>query len=91
VSDPNFLQEFVALVKKYCHVVILEWDDLWTLASNVKGQEAEFLVSCNLIGENQWPLELRPQCGAALTLAIVFSVNGISYHCDNFLDDNFHE
>jgi hypothetical protein len=44
-SDPNFLRESVAFVKKYCHVGILENDNLWTLASSVKGQEAKFLHS----------------------------------------------
>jgi hypothetical protein len=41
LSDPNVLREFIALVKQYCHVGILENDDLWTLASSVKGREAE--------------------------------------------------
>jgi hypothetical protein len=48
------------LVKKYCHVGILNCDGLWTLASSVKGWEANFLVSCNLIGGNGRPLGLRP-------------------------------
>jgi hypothetical protein len=32
----------------------------WTLASNVKCQEVEFLVFCNLSGGNRQPLDLRP-------------------------------
>ena len=43
-----------------CHVGILNYIILWTLASSVKGREAEFLVSCNLVGGNQQPLDLRP-------------------------------
>jgi hypothetical protein len=46
--------------KKYCHVGILESNGLWTLASSVKGREAEFLVSCNLIGGNRQPLDRQP-------------------------------
>ena len=45
----------------YCHVDILENNGLWTMASSVKGQEAEFLVSYNLIG-------VRPFSKAALRL-----------------------
>jgi hypothetical protein len=37
---------------------------LWPLI--VKGREAEFLVSCNLIGGNRRLLGLRPQREAAL-------------------------
>ena len=60
LSNPNFLRESIALVKKYCHVGILENNGLWTLAFSVKGREAEFLVSYNLIGGNQRPLDLQP-------------------------------
>ena len=49
MSNPNFFQEFVVLVRKYCHVGILNCDGLWILASSVKGRETEFLISCNLI------------------------------------------
>lgn len=44
MHDPNFLQEFVALVGKNCHVDILESNDLWSLASSVKGREVGLLV-----------------------------------------------
>jgi hypothetical protein len=37
------------------------------LASSVNGREAKFLVSCNLIGENQRPLHLWPSCEVALS------------------------
>jgi hypothetical protein len=43
----------------YCDINILESDNLWTLASSVKGREAKFLISCNLIGGNQRPLALE--------------------------------
>ena len=39
---------------------------LWPL--NVNGREVEFLVSCNLIDGNQWPLDLRPYCEPTLSL-----------------------
>jgi hypothetical protein len=53
-------REAVALVEKYYRVGILECDGRWTLASTVKGQKVEPMVSCNLIGENSRPLNLRP-------------------------------
>jgi len=53
-------RESVALIKKYCHVGIFTCDGLWMLAFSVKGQEADFLVSCNLIGGNRRPLNLWP-------------------------------
>jgi hypothetical protein len=33
---------------------------------SVKGREAELLVSCNVIGGNRQPLNLRPYCEPAL-------------------------
>jgi hypothetical protein len=60
LCNPNFLQESIALVQKYCHVGILDCDGLWTLAPSVKGREADFLVFCNMICGNQRPLYLRP-------------------------------
>ena len=42
-------------------VIILNCDGLWTLAIvRVKGREAELLISCNLMGGNQQPLNLQP-------------------------------
>jgi hypothetical protein len=56
----SFKSVRAALVKKYCHVDVLKSNNLWTLASSVKGWEAEVLVSCDLIDGNRWPLNLRP-------------------------------
>jgi hypothetical protein len=56
----TLLQVSITLVKKYCHVGILDSDDLWILTSNVKGLEARFLLSCNLVGGYRQPLDLRP-------------------------------
>jgi len=62
-------------VKKYCHVGILERDDLWTLAFSVKGQEAKFLIFCNLIG--WWKLMDSPpsaKCEVALRTHFLDSI-----------------
>jgi hypothetical protein len=48
--DPYFLREFVAFVKKYCHVGILNYDGLWTLASSVKGREVKFVEATSHYG-----------------------------------------
>jgi hypothetical protein len=55
----TFSQEAITLVKKCCHVSILKVHGLWTLTSSVKGREAETMVSCNLIGGDRRPLDLR--------------------------------
>ena len=41
----------------------LNCDVVWTLASSVKDQKTKSLVFCNLIGEDQGPLDLRSYCG----------------------------
>jgi hypothetical protein len=88
MSDPNFLEESVTLVKMYYHVGISESDGLWTLAFSVKGEEAEFLVSCNLIGGNRQPLDLRPWCEAALSVTcIIVSLTLFFRSMISYIDD----
>ena len=40
---------------------------------SVKGREAELLVSCNLIGGNQWPLDLGHSVNRPLLLVCIWS------------------
>jgi hypothetical protein len=81
MPDPNLLRESIALVREDCHVGILESNGLWTLTSSVKDREAILLVSYNLTGVNLRPLDLRPQCEAALStivpITLSISLSGI--------------
>ena len=66
LPDPNFLRKSVTLIRKYYHVSISVSTTFGPLASTAKGQEAVFLIFCNMIGKNRQPLDLHPYYKTAL-------------------------